>query len=104
MLKEKSPLYIELEVGLGKSNLIISNILFMAKLKILIYKVFSLLWLIASLYIVPLLSYETTVTIHAEVVIIQQLPHVVPTTLLFEIPNLRHKISTMPKIRHYYNI
>ena len=41
---------------------------------------------------------------HAEVVIIQQLPYVIHTYFSFKIPNLRHKTTKMPKIRHYYNI
>ena len=39
---------------------------------------------------------------YAEVLIIQQLPHIIHTYSSFKIINLRHKTTKMPKIRHYY--
>jgi hypothetical protein len=41
---------------------------------------------------------------HAEVVIIQPLPHVIRTYFSFKIPNLRRKNTKTPKIQHHYNI
>ena len=41
---------------------------------------------------------------HAEVVVIQQLPHVIRSYFSFKIPNLRRKNTKTPKIQHPYNI
>ena len=41
---------------------------------------------------------------HAEVLIIQQLPHIIHTYSSFKIINLRHKNTKTPKIQHNYNI
>ena len=41
---------------------------------------------------------------YAEVLIIQQLPHIIHTYSSFKIINLRRKNTITPKIQHNYNI